>query len=259
MNMIITTAPSCWGVDDVRNPHLPPWERVLDEAAQAGYGGLELGPYGYMPLAGEDVSEALRRRGLFVVAGTIFDDVLSPGNRDNLLRQTDEICGFITRLPKPERFPRQRHAAPYLTVMDWGHDERDFAAGHSDRAPRLGADGWAGMVANIRAVAERARDRHGVRAVLHPHAGGYIEFDPATETYSMTEEQAFALANPDGGVYVPGAFVLALGTLKAEPRITEAVFGVLTVRASVASRTSFGGTAPANVARMAAEWRERLA
>ena len=53
-------------------------------------------------------------------------------------------------------------------------------------------------------------------------AGGYVEYDPATETYSMTEEQAFALANPDGGVYVPGAFLLALGTLKAEPRITEA-------------------------------------
>ena len=38
----------------------------------------------------------------------------------------------------------------------------------------------------------------------------------------MTEEQAFALTNPDGGVYAPGAFVLALGALKAEPRITEA-------------------------------------
>ena len=43
-----------------------------------------------------------------------------------------------------------------------------------------------------------------------------------------------------------------------EPRIHDGVFGVLTVQASVASRTSFGGTAPANVARMAAEWRERL-
>jgi argininosuccinate lyase len=44
-----------------------------------------------------------------------------------------------------------------------------------------------------------------------------------------------------------------------EPRITGAVFGVLTVEASVASRTSYGGTAPENVRRMAAEWRERLA
>ncbi|HEX4660113.1 MAG TPA: class I SAM-dependent methyltransferase, partial [Streptosporangiaceae bacterium] len=44
----------------------------------------------------------------------------------------------------------------------------------------------------------------------------------ASDTYSMTEEQAFALTNPDGAIYAPGAFVLALGALRAEPRITEA-------------------------------------
>lgn len=32
------------------------------------------------------------------------------------------------------------------------------------------------MVANIRAIADLARIRYGVRAVIHPHAGGYIEF-----------------------------------------------------------------------------------
>jgi len=51
-------------------------------------------------------------------------------------------------------------------------------------------------------------------------AGGYVEYDG--ERYSMTEEQAFALTNPDGPLYAPGAFVLALGALHAEPRITEA-------------------------------------
>ena len=53
-------------------------------------------------------------------------------------------------------------------------------------------------------------------------AGRYVGYDAATDTYSMTEEQAFALANPDGAVYVPGAFVLALGSMRAVPRITEA-------------------------------------
>ncbi len=53
-------------------------------------------------------------------------------------------------------------------------------------------------------------------------AGGYVQYDAATDTYSMTQEQAFVLANPDGAVYAPGAFVLALGALRAEPRITEA-------------------------------------
>lgn len=172
----ITCAPCCWGVDDVKNPHLPPWERVLDEAAAAGFGGLELGPYGYMPLDVPRVGAALDARAIRIVAGTIFDDLVNPANRESLLRQTDEICAFITALPRPRSHPGQRYPAPYLTVMDWGHDERDYAAGHTDRAPRLDAAAWAGMVDNIRAIAALARDRHGVRAVIHPHAGGYIEF-----------------------------------------------------------------------------------
>ena len=64
LSVAITCAPCCWGVDDVSNPHLPHWERVLDEAAEAGFGGLELGPYGYMPLDVARVGVALEARGL---------------------------------------------------------------------------------------------------------------------------------------------------------------------------------------------------
>ena len=53
---------------------------------------------------------------------------------------------------------------------------------------------------------------------------------------------------------------LTLAEMQAvEPRITAEVFSVLTVEASVASRTSYGGTAPANVAREAARWQAALA
>jgi argininosuccinate lyase len=45
----------------------------------------------------------------------------------------------------------------------------------------------------------------------------------------------------------------------AEPRITADVFSVLTIEASVASRTSPGGTSPANVRREAARWQTALA
>ncbi|MGD1035874.1 MAG: argininosuccinate lyase [Roseiarcus sp.] len=43
-----------------------------------------------------------------------------------------------------------------------------------------------------------------------------------------------------------------------EPRITEEVFGVLGVERSVKSRTSYGGTAPANVRKQARGWLKRL-
>jgi SAM-dependent methyltransferase len=53
-------------------------------------------------------------------------------------------------------------------------------------------------------------------------AGGYVEYDPQAGTYSLTPEQAFALTDPDGAVFAPGAFQLALGTLQALPRVTAA-------------------------------------
>lgn len=53
---------------------------------------------------------------------------------------------------------------------------------------------------------------------------------------------------------------LTLAEMQAvEPRITQGVFDVLTVEASVRSRTSYGGTSPVNVAAMAAEWKAKLA
>ncbi|WOS62092.1 argininosuccinate lyase [Sinorhizobium fredii] len=51
---------------------------------------------------------------------------------------------------------------------------------------------------------------------------------------------------------------LSLADLRAiNPAITDKVFDVLTVEASVASRTSFGGTAPAEVRKQIAWWRAR--
>jgi inosose dehydratase len=188
----ITCAPCCWGVDDIRNPNLPSWERVFEEAAAAGYKGLELGPYGYVPLDLDRVSAALNQRGLSIVAGTIFDDLVSASNRENLLKQTDEICALISRLPKVAPYAGQRFATPYLTVMDWGHDERDFAAGHFARAPRLLDKAWGSMIANIKAVADLARRRWGMRAVIHPHAGGYIEFADEIERIARDISQETA-------------------------------------------------------------------
>jgi argininosuccinate lyase len=53
---------------------------------------------------------------------------------------------------------------------------------------------------------------------------------------------------------------LPLSTFTAiEPRITDAIFGVLTVEASVASRQSYGGTAPVRVREQVAAWKEKLA
>lgn len=174
----ICGAPCCWGVDDPKNPYLPPWRRVLEEAGLAGYSAVELGPYGYLPIDAETVSAELRKNGIAIVAGTIFHDLLDPANQASVLNAVDDICRLITdpALPKLPVHQGQKFPTPYMTVMDWGHDERDYAAGHPDRAPRLSAGEWSGFMKNVRAVCERA-NQYGVRPVIHPHAGGYIEFE----------------------------------------------------------------------------------
>lgn len=191
MAIHITGAPCCWGVDDVKNPYLPPWTKVLYEAGQAGYAAIELGPYGYLPIDIEKVSAELEKNRISIVAGTIFDDLVDEGNYENVLHQVDDICGLITKLPKLPREDGQHFDTPYLTVMDWGHDERDYNAGHSDRAPRLPKEQWDGMMRHIQGIAEQAK-KWGVRAVIHPHAGGYLEF--ADEIDKLAEDIPYNVA-----------------------------------------------------------------
>ncbi|MGR6980420.1 TIM barrel protein [Testudinibacter sp. P27/CKL/0425] len=167
--------PLLLGVDDPKNPYLHKWTSVLEEAAQAGYQGIELGPYGYLPIDIERVSTELKKQGLFIVAGTIFDDLVSDDNQAKLKQQVHDICSLITRLPQQPSQPYQKFPTPYLVIIDWGHDERDYAAGHPDKAPRLAQAEWDKMISHIKNLAAIAKG-YGVRAVIHPHAGGYIEF-----------------------------------------------------------------------------------
>lgn len=176
MRMKIAGAPCCWGVDDPQNPYLPAWQHVLQEAQQAGFKGIELGPYGYMPLDVDIVKAELDRCELTVIAGTIFDDLVAEDNLPLLLKQVDDICSLITRLDQEAPEPKQTFPTPYLVIIDWGHQDRNYAAGHPDRAVRLQPEQWQRMMNHIRQIAEKAAREYGVRAVIHPHAGGYIEF-----------------------------------------------------------------------------------
>jgi argininosuccinate lyase len=77
---------------------------------------------------------------------------------------------------------------------------------------------------------------------------------PFREAHHITG--AAVKAAETAGVALPD---LPLSALKAiEPRITDKVFAVLTVDASVASRRSYGGTAPERVREQIAIWKTRL-
>jgi argininosuccinate lyase len=77
---------------------------------------------------------------------------------------------------------------------------------------------------------------------------------PFREAHHVTGRLVARAAEKDVGLED-----LSLAEMReAEPRIDESVYGVLGVEKSVSSRTSFGGTAPANVREQAQGWLERL-
>jgi SAM-dependent methyltransferase len=53
-------------------------------------------------------------------------------------------------------------------------------------------------------------------------AGGYVIYEADTGRYSMTPEQAFALADETSPAYLPGAFQLVTSAVKSEPKIADA-------------------------------------
>ena len=184
MGLNICGAPCCWGVDDVNNPYIPSWQRVVREAHEAGYRAIELGPNGWIPTDDlELVANELNKNEMGIVAGTIFDDCLSESNFEKIKEQAHGICALISKLPPLPTHEGQRWPTPYMTLMDWGHDERDYAAGHSDRAPRLPKEDWDRMMYHFKELAKIANS-YGVRPVLHPHCGGYVEFGDEIDAFA---------------------------------------------------------------------------
>ena len=80
----------------------------------------------------------------------------------------------------------------------------------------------AGPVTSAQLAAATGTDERYLREWLASQAaGGYITYDERTEKFSLSEEQAFTLADQDSPAYLPGAFELALGSLAAVPRIAD--------------------------------------
>lgn len=52
-------------------------------------------------------------------------------------------------------------------------------------------------------------------------AGGYVTYDGTTEKFHLSEEQAFAMADENSPVFLPGAFQVALAAVKAEESLAE--------------------------------------
>ncbi len=169
MTIKLATGPVTWGVDFADTPTNPPWLQVLNEIAESGLPAMELGPVGYLPEDPDTVRELLAERNLLSAGSFVFDDLHDPEARERLIDITNRACRLIAA-----------SGGTILSLIDKPDDVRVATAGRPNAAPRLDDVRWQAMLDQIRALADVAR-QHGLRPVVHPHAGGYIEFEDEIE------------------------------------------------------------------------------
>jgi inosose dehydratase len=159
----IGSAPDSWGVWFPDDPLQVPWERFLDEVADAGYAWIELGPYGYLPTDPDRLRGEVDRRGLSVSAGTVFT-ALHRGPA--VWEETWEHVERVARLTRAM-------GADHLVVIPsfW----RDDRTAELIEPAELTATQWRDLATGTERLARELRERYGLGIVVHPHADTHID------------------------------------------------------------------------------------
>lgn len=164
--MRIGTAPITWGVSEI-----PDWgdvllyEHVLDEMAELGYAGTELGPWGYLPRDPAALRRALEPRGLALIGAFCPVTLHDPARYAVNLARARETAALLTEL-----------GATTLVLAEAGDPRRLALAGRVPRDGSAGfsADEWRRFAEGVSEVAREGRER-GLVTAFHPHAGTYVE------------------------------------------------------------------------------------
>jgi len=199
-----SSCPGSWGIEDSQNPENSPWGIVLDEISNIGFTALELGPYGYLPSNAAFLTEELNKRNLQIVAGTLYDDLVSKESFTRIVKKTHEICSVLSSVPTAAALGKQTHSPPYYVVIDAVKPEREKLP-RSVKAAMLSSDLWQQMVSHIKEIAKISFDGYGVRSVIHHHAGGYIDYlDEIDKVLSDISEDHIGLCFDTGHAYYAG-------------------------------------------------------
>jgi inosose dehydratase len=164
MTLSIASAPGAWGIEPPVSPRYPPWTRVLDEIAEAGFNGCELGPIGYLP-RGQELIQALASRGLKMPAAFVMEPLSAPDAFHRTVALARETCGVLESV-----------GAKTLILIDGLHPSRSATAGRSEDAARLDLSLWEQLMTTAQAICQVAAE-HGLSIAFHPHAGTNVEFE----------------------------------------------------------------------------------
>ena len=157
IQVTIGTAPCSWGVwwpDGT--PSRTPYNVFLDQAAQAGYKTLELGPVGYLPTDVEQLRDELDSRGLSICGGTACYEFLKASSFADVRKDVDDLCKRLLAFD-----------VHYMMSMDG----TAFAPGEKDKLTEAKKRTF-GIFAEM---GRYCRETYGVEVLMHPERRSLIE------------------------------------------------------------------------------------
>lgn len=169
MAIKVGIAPDSWGVWFPEHEKQTPWNRCMDEMKEAGYDGVELGPWGYFPNTNPELQKELAKRNLSLVAGTVGGDFLNDESVDEMCRTIDEIAALLKDFPE----------AKYIVLLPSMYT--DLETGEYVMEPKLTAEQWDRYCQNVQRAADHVA-KHGLVGTFHPHVDCHVQTEEEIES-----------------------------------------------------------------------------
>jgi inosose dehydratase len=194
-------APCSWGTlefEGVGGERIG-FDRMLDELAESGYTGTELGDWGYMPVDPALLRAELRKRGLAMLGAFVPVALKEPGAHERGVEaavRTARLLAAVADAPPP-----------FLVLADnnGAVAERVRMAGRITAEMGLSATEWRTFANGALMVARAVRDETGLRTVFHHHCAGYVETpEEMTRFLELTDDKLIGLVF-DTGHYAYGS------------------------------------------------------
>ena len=196
----VANAPVSYGAFELTvgiDPNVPDGVHVLDEVAAAGYGGIDLGPVGFLG-DGPELGERLAARHLGL-AGAYLE--LPYADREALQQSLPMLNEILDTFDAAA--PHRVGPPPRPTLADSGSEDRRAQPGRAvtDRGMGLDAKGWQRFSSGLGEVVARCRDR-GYEPTFHHETGTYVE--AAWEIERVLEVSDIGLCLDTGHLLIGG-------------------------------------------------------
>jgi inosose dehydratase len=178
--MRIANAPCSWGVMKgfEGEAPFPEYSQVLDEIAQTGYEGTELGDWGFMPTDPEALKPELARRGLRMVGALVPLSLADPATHESGL-----VIALRTARLLAACAGTVGENGPFVILADdnGANDLRTQCAGRIREHHGMSTEQWRSFTDGANRVARAVLEETAVRSVFHHHCAGFVETPEETE------------------------------------------------------------------------------